>query len=646
MEGFTHFTHNNGRKVPETDSPQLGHPLSRLLSGGVYSTRLQEHPVQRGQVLKLRNILALKDKKSDQLSFNLTFYEEWAPESMISIVSASAEKAKEIACLPGYWKTILDLCGTAGAVIANIAGALEDELGSDQSSIEAATDNSPSSPISLPSEHLLNQLYGRSSNGRLDGVYDPDRYVILVKSPANPDDLGEQTWSTVSVSRSVDCAVNSKGVFVAFFRIRQYLTPGPFTVPVGVRYDPETHAWSSIRTSPYYGWTSDLWNHKSFFVNKNGVESAVHLLTDEKGLVIRFGVLGEAHNVLQLAGVWKLDESLDKYYPSGLFDGLPWPTLERNRALGLFNKNPFLMDSDRRHMVYANGHLYITRYSSEDSAIFSFPFTDATTPPLSTFQTFFGPKRFYHDYFFAGIRGNSSYLGGIGSYNGTPCELRWKSPVSTPFVVGLTTSEIYQFDAFGRNITAPPKMVDVELPGSYYNPILYRTPTTNSRHEYSMLEIVAIGLGCVFGLFLLVKFRRRVKKARRDREIEDNPFFNTDAPLSGSGTGSQGQAVVMRILRDQIEHTSSNSGERLVETATSASSPATGATTITYDDEIRSLQFSSHPRPNIVLSIDDSDQSHTLPQYTATACEDEIQSLEFSSHPRPNIVTTVGGAEP
>ncbi|KAF9081722.1 hypothetical protein BGX23_000527 [Mortierella sp. AD031] len=429
-------------------------------------------------------------------------------------------------------------------------------------------------------------------------------------------------------------SANKPGPLSQSHGIRQYLTPGPFTVPVGVRYDPETHAWSSIRTSPCYGWTSDLWNHKSFFVNKNGVESAVHLLTDEKGLVIRFGVLGETHNVLQLAGVWKLDESLNKYYPS-----------------------------------------------------------DATTPPLSTFQTFFGPKRFYHDYFFAGTRGNSSYLGGIGSYNGTdesykvytmdeaygglkmstmytlPLYDKTASqedkrriasetihdslvsfggnlPSQPSFVVGLTTSEIYQFDVFGRNITAPPKMVDVELPGSYYNPILYRTPTTNSRHEYSMLEIVAIGLGCVFGLFLLVKFRRRVKKARRDREIEDNPSFNTDPPLSGSGTGSQGQTVAMRILRDQIDHTSSSNRERLVETATSASSPATGATTITYDDEIRSLQFSSHPRPNIVLSIDDSDQSHTLPQYAATACEDEIQSLEFSSHPRPNIVTTVGGAEP
>lgn len=105
---------------------------------------------------------------------------------------------------------------------------------------------------------------------------------------------------------TVDCTVSSKGVFTAFFRNKDYISPKPADVPVGIRYDPETETWASIRTSSLYGWDTDSAAHMSFYVNGNGVDTLVHMFMDDEGSVIRFGVLNETKKYLQLAGVWNL----------------------------------------------------------------------------------------------------------------------------------------------------------------------------------------------------------------------------------------------------------------------------------------------------------------------------------------------------
>lgn len=163
-------------------------------------------------------------------------------------------------------------------------------------------------------------LYGITSGWNW---HSNEKSFFLVKSLPNPDHVSFTMWSMMSEAesapfsywsppfKSVDCAVSSKGVFTAFFRNGDYLTPGSSSIPVGVRYDPATQKWTSIRTLPHYGWTTDLMTHASFYMNNNGVETLVHILMDELARVIRFGVLNQAENFLQFASVWKL---VSKYY--------------------------------------------------------------------------------------------------------------------------------------------------------------------------------------------------------------------------------------------------------------------------------------------------------------------------------------------
>ena len=154
--------------------------------------------------------------------------------------------------------------------------------------------------------------------GITNGLINSKEGFLLVKSIPNPDHLSLGMWSRVSFSQSepfsywkmpfgtVDCTVSSKGVFTAFFRNKDYISPKLADVPVGIRYNPETETWTSIRTSSLYGWDTDSAAHMSFYFNKNGVDTLVHVFTDDEGSVIRFGVLSETKKYLQLAGVWNL----------------------------------------------------------------------------------------------------------------------------------------------------------------------------------------------------------------------------------------------------------------------------------------------------------------------------------------------------
>ncbi|KAG0360027.1 hypothetical protein BGX24_005647 [Mortierella sp. AD032] len=366
-------------------------------------------------------------------------------------------------------------------------------------------------------------------------MHDQVMSVMLVKSIANPSHISDSMWTVVSVTvdaplsywgeeynrrpfKFVDCAVSSKGAFSAFFRNGQYLTPGSVTVPIGVRYDPESQTWSSIKTSPYYGWTSDLWVHKSFYVNKDGVESAVHALTDPEGTVIRFGVVNEAKNILQLAGVWKKDRA-GQYIPGDQSDSMWWISLriQRSRDMtddqGLFGLGSF---PDDQRMMYANGHLYTINinFQTQTETIDSYPFTDPTAPPPPKDQVFKGPNLFISTYLFSGTRNGSTYLGGIYKMNGDKTEeyhtyttsnlngVMQPGPIYTapfydyrttyykgksynttlgihdvnvnfvgvgghldgqdPFVIGLTSKGVYEFDINSKNNSNPIGVMEVE----------------------------------------------------------------------------------------------------------------------------------------------------------------------------------------
>jgi hypothetical protein len=180
-----------------------------------------------------------------------------------------------------------------------------------------------SDPTSSTSLYGIANANGDSSN----------EYTLLVKSNPDPSDVTALQWTVISMVKlsetayrhptpgTVACAVSSEGVFTAFFydvnsRSMSGINSvaGPVLVPVGVRYDPQS-GWKDIQgSSQFFGHIKDpirgLWTKYEqlvFYVPRaGGGEEVVLLLTDEYTSVVRFGVVDEATNTLQLAGVWKM----------------------------------------------------------------------------------------------------------------------------------------------------------------------------------------------------------------------------------------------------------------------------------------------------------------------------------------------------
>ncbi|KAF9120695.1 hypothetical protein BGW39_011180 [Mortierella sp. 14UC] len=536
--------------------------------------------------------------------------------------------------------------------------------------------------------------------------------VVLLRSIPNPDHISAHMWTIVSSApdkplsywgdtyrgrpfRSVDCTVSSKGAFLAFFRDGQYLTPGSVTVPVGVRYDPETQAWSSIKTSPYYGWTSDYWEHKSFYVNKDGVESAVHMLTDTESTVIRFGVVNEAKNVLQLAGVWKKGTT-GQYTPGDISDSMLWMLIQPQAPyIGLATFESTFLAFQRRTM-YANGHLYITQYKNSNDIIESYPLTDPTAPPPPNNQVLKGPDGFVSDRFFSGTRGGSTYLGGIGKFNSTLKEYKTYTisnvngamqlgPVSTapfynytttdfgksdwnmeryavydsflgvgghlegqdPFVVGLTTLGTYEFSINAKNISNDLGIMDVMIlsPMYYYSPSpmvltlkeYYKQQRDNlypTPHDFTAWEIAGIFFGTLIGLVLLVKYIRR----RRRQAPENNESIESNA---------RGRRVAQEFAMGTLTpRTGLASGARSGPTGVAATTlhpSITHADIAAYESAVLNESGpSSDPSPEFVAPLDDSDDfpHHATPLPPPTYDDDSLVP-EYSRHPQSDVVIPI-----
>ncbi|KAG0296323.1 hypothetical protein BGZ96_009722 [Linnemannia gamsii] len=416
------------------------------------------------------------------------------------------------------------------------------------------------------------------------------KIILLVKSNPNPDHLSLRKWDVVSTSwtqpfsywqppfGTVDCTVSSRGVFTAFFRNKDHINPRQTNIPVGVHYDPETQKWTSIRTSTYYAWTSDRSEHMSFYISNNGVERLVHMMTDDEGSVIRFGVLNEASMYLQMASIWQKSDVLGGYKSVDQFDTMPnnW-----GKRLSLTPKSGFFRKSRYQRqmtMFYADGHLYMMYYNQPSNiTIYSYLFTDPTAPPPPNPMVFNGPGNFFPHYFFAGRQGNTSYLGGIGADYGLTMVENYQTfimqlvdgipqspeistspfhnsstsndgeawemepmaihdnfvafggqlPGQSPLVVGLTSVGIYEFSTAGKNATSPIGMMEVIVDGDFVvrparNTTMenYYYSDKNQAREFSKAATLAIIFGITLALFSCIMFSDR-RKLLKKRAVEE-----------------------------------------------------------------------------------------------------------------------------
>ncbi|KAF9126293.1 hypothetical protein BGX30_015303 [Mortierella sp. GBA39] len=544
------------------------------------------------------------------------------------------------------------------------------------------TYNSPIGLDCIASDPTSTTLYGITTGWSYASNY--VKSFLLVKSSPNPDHVSLDMWSMVSEEksipfsywrpsfRSIDCSVSSKGVFTAFFNNGQLLTPGIVSTPVGIRYDPETQKWTSIKTSPSYGWATDDWTHTSFYINNGGVESLVHLLTDADSTVIRFGVLNEGKNVLQLASVWKQNWKTGEYESGGMLDTKRTQRdsyAEPYMGLEVFGKPHHSL---QKKMIYANGRLYMMYYNHpENVTIDSIPFTDPAAPPSTNRQTFKGPDNFRPKYFFGGIRGNTTFLGGLGNYNKTKLGGGYSSftmdlldgipqtpvvhtspfynhttneyssngtartvsihenfvtvggqlPGQNPFVVGLASEGIYEFSIVGVSGTTTLGLVNVIVPG------LFSGINHNAKYladyikqkdiddEYNAkkltgLEKFGIVVACFIGLFIFVKYNN-IRKATKRAAAEAQQQQHQDQDMElGARRSTRGAAVPPTT---------------------------TNLAMIAHEERIANQYFTSDPPPEFATSVDHSHSTH--PEYA----HDDSQIPEYSQHPRPNTVPSLGG---
>ncbi|KAF9313293.1 hypothetical protein BGZ91_006321 [Linnemannia elongata] len=429
-------------------------------------------------------------------------------------------------------------------------------------------------------------LYG-ITNGLING----EEGFLLVKSLPNPDHLSLGMWSRVSFSQAepfsywkmpfgtVDCTVSSKGVFTAFFRNKDYISPKPADVPVGIRYDPETETWTSITTSFLYGWDTDSAAHLSFYINSDGVDTLVHMFMDDEGSVIRFGVLNETKKYLQLASVWSLNEISGEYTVSNKIDLMPKPRVNQMELPrpGFFRRR---RSQGCIKAIYVESHLYMIHHNYDISTnvfIESYPFTDPTAPPSLNRQIFKGPDNFLSSYFFTGTREGITFLGGLGQDNKTAVGQDYTSftmdivngvlqnpimstssfydittifdgnstktngvavhdnfvtldgqpPGQTPYVVGLSSEGVYQFSIIGKNGTNSLGSLDVVIPGVFRGIAPRNTTMENLFYRdkdwvryITKAQVLVIIFGVTAGLFCCIMYRHHREKLKR-REAEE-----------------------------------------------------------------------------------------------------------------------------
>ncbi|KAG0205435.1 hypothetical protein BGX33_007915, partial [Mortierella sp. NVP41] len=154
----------------------------------------------------------------------------------------------------------------------------------------------------ITSDPSSSYLYGiASANKDAASKGYSDSSVVLVKSNYSPANLVNITWTVISsvngkdfsynypTFTTVDCTVNDKGDFAAFFRPPYRALSKTTIVPMGLRYDPVADTWSPIRSTAHYGWTSERFIHKSFYSG----DDLVHLLT--------------GYQVAEISGSWYTD---------------------------------------------------------------------------------------------------------------------------------------------------------------------------------------------------------------------------------------------------------------------------------------------------------------------------------------------------
>ncbi|KAF9907067.1 hypothetical protein EC991_011371 [Linnemannia zychae] len=507
-----------------------------------------------------------------------------------------------------------------------------------------------------------------------------DEEAVVLRSNDNPANVTDIQWEpTIYVPSgkgpnlhyrfprfgNVDCAVSSSGQFTAFFYNPVFSVTGSHRlVPMGVQVQQGGRSllvWGSMM----YGWTSPHFVHQSFYIENDGVETAVHAVMDETASVIRFGLIDQSTGHLKLAAIWKLADG--NFMLGQLTDKIPkLPNPKTKTFVQDYDPAP-PFNTDQRHMLYSNGSLYM--YSDTTGLISSFPFLS----PLNTAPI---QKPFYQaspiaaterHMFFQGSRQNSSYFASLTKLpmeqtllasemkmqlstvdyinptpntstivgtnsSSSPMLKHWFNkdvsmfqavgghlPGQEPFAVGLTTKGYFGLTLGGQsmgNIIPAENDYSSRIEGAFVRG--YRSRFRNHNDQVvpgyktpksldPEIQAAAI-LGGIFGFFVLVSILRRFNSwltesrlASERRHAERNSYELIARLQHVSVSQGRGGGV------SGAQPTSASPPPSDLFATEQASAHSSAHTLL--DD----LRLTRHPRPTTVITITDDNESDPTP---------------------------------
>ncbi|KAF9338470.1 hypothetical protein BGZ91_008758, partial [Linnemannia elongata] len=449
-----------------------------------------------------------------------------------------------------------------------------------------------------------------------------DSFVVLIRSNFNPTSLTNITWSVISHTvgtklsysyptfTSVDCAVADDGSFTAFVRSPYRILSNAAAVPMGIQYAPGTNEWSNIYGAGMYGWSSDAFVHKSFYDD----EGPIQILTGNDGNIVRFGIVDSEAKKIKLQTWFE--------WVGLMISGFSDSSLSNYRRQGFFTRN-FTTEPKPRLMAYRGTEIYVTGIPTDSKGRYmSYSFDRSTGFSTRIVGVLEGPRiTFKAHYIFSGIlrfdeTSNELFFGCIGEMGGTYklyTTVRKGLPFKNqsyvehdvirsdttadftvhesfqtvggklqnqfPFVVALTNKGLYEFGIFGSEAGKMKGPYKVVVDGFSSLPSRVVTTYTDRIHQS---EISSVKMGSILGgiiFAIMVPFALYAWMKIRKMKI----LLSTEKKHDSSNNDAEGEQGKQEL--------------HIVGSSLSLSPAATN------QDQIVDLEFSRHPRPNIVTSI-------------------------------------------
>ncbi|KAG0075295.1 hypothetical protein BGZ90_010058 [Linnemannia elongata] len=377
--------------------------------------------------------------------------------------------------------------------------------------------------------------------------------------------LGTKLSYSYPTFTSVDCAVADDGSFTAFVRSPYRILSNAAAVPMGIQYAPGTNEWSNIYGAGMYGWSSDAFVHKSFYDD----EGPIQILTGNDGNIVRFGIVDSEAKKIKLQTCGFSDSSLSNY-----------------RRQGFFTRN-FTTEPKPRLMAYRGTEIYVTGIPTDSKGILRF---DETSNEL--FFGCIGEMGGTYKLYTTVRKGlpfkNQSYVEHDVIRSDTTADFTVHESFQTvggklqnqfPFVVALTNKGLYEFGIFGSEAGKMKGPYKVVVDGFSSLPSRVVTTYTDRIHQS---EISSVKMGSILGgiiFAIMVPFALYAWMKIRKMKI----LLSTEKKHDSSNNDAEGEQGKQEL--------------HIVGSSLSLSPAATN------QDQIVDLEFSRHPRPNIVTSI-------------------------------------------